>query len=531
LRITTTRLSLFRILFLFLFLIPVFLGSAVGGKIEKEGWLSLIFFGSELLLSLLYTLAILRVPLLEIHEVFLFFQLLMDSLLVFILTLYSGGIQSPFFGVYFFIILMASLSLSPRLAITFSLFLSLLPVTTSYLSLYRFIPLVRPVKPTPEFLSQLLLKDIGYILLFLIFGILPSYFRSRLTRTEVSLRDMEKNFLDLKLLYTLVLERIPSGIALLSGEGKPTFLNPSARLLLERFEEKERDRFFREVLEKGETLRGTVELLSREGKRSFLGYSFTSLPPILWGRYLLVFQDLTTVRELEERKQEEEKLKTIVRLAQNLAHELRNPLSAISNSLELLREDPQISPESQQLLNIHARETRRLESLIRDFLAYARPEPRWIRPISLSFFLDEFRRRYASHSALVGKELVLRGDPDLFVLADEDLLRHALDNLLLNAFQWSPPGGVVTVQWGRTSSGVEILIHNRGPAIPEVHRHRIFEPFFTLRPGGSGLGLAIAWSQIRALRGSVELLRSDEEGTIFRVVLPEGRITSDAVAS
>jgi two-component system sensor histidine kinase PilS (NtrC family) len=531
LQITTTRLALFRILFLLLFLLPVFLASSVRGGVSKEGWLSLILFGSELLLSLLYTLTVLRYPLLEIHEVYLFFQLLLDSLFVFALTLYSGGIQSPFFSIYFFIILMASLSLRPRLAITFSLLLSLFPVTTSYLSIHGFIPGTKPLRSTPEFFNQLLLKDLGYILIFLILGIAPSHFRFRLTKTQLSLRDLEKSFLDLKLLYTLILEKIPSGLVLLTEEGKPQFVNPYAAQLLEKVEEKERHRLFQEVTRKGEDPRGEIELKSEGGKRSLFGYSFTPLPPLSWGRYLLVFQDLTTIKELEEREREEARLRTLVRLAQNLAHELRNPLGAIHNSLELLKEDPNLTPVSRELMEIHAQETQRLEALIRNFLAYARPEPRWIRPISLSFICKGFCKRYAQHDAMGKKRLHIRGDPDLLVLADEDLLRQALDNLLLNALQWSPEGEEVTVSWEKTSKGVEILIHNRGPAIPPEYHRRIFEPFFSLRPGGSGLGLAIAWSQIQALKGSLELARSDHHGTTFRVILPEGKVESDAIAS
>lgn len=530
-QITATRLVLYRLLILFVLLLPPFFFSLFVSPGGREILIILAFTGSELFLNLVYLLLVFRRPLLDINEGFFFLQNLADALLIFGVSLLSGGIYSPFFPLYYSVVLLASLAMNPRLALTFALLAGIFPVTLSYFHVYGVVPGLKPHGTTHEFVRQLLLQDLGFIFLFIILGIIPSRVRSRLKTTQMSLADVEKNFHDLRTLYTLVLEKIPSGISLITKNGVPVFTNPAGIQLLSSLSREEQQCFFATVIARGPESHGELKFEGEKENPRIFGYSFTPLPSLSWGDYLLVFHDLTTIHQLMEQKRREEQLQTLVRLSQNLAHELRNPLSALRQSLELLQQERDLSQEMRQLVGIQQQESERLETLVRNFLSYAHPEPRWIRPIEVKFCVEEFLHRYAHHPDLKDKRLDILGEDSILVAADEELFRQSLDNLLLNAFQWSPAGGVVTVEWKRLGENVEISITNTGPMIPPQHRERIFEPFFSLRPGGTGLGLAIAWSQIRAMKGELKLLRSDGERTTFCLTLPRGRMESLAAVS
>ncbi len=229
-------------------------------------------------------------------------------------------------------------------------------------------------------------------------------------------------------------------------------------------------------------------------------------------------------------------------LAAAIAHEVRNPLAAMSGSIQLLVAE--LPPESRQgepgrLMEIVLRETDRLDRLLTDFLHYARPSQPRAEAVPLAPLLAE-TAEMLSHGE--GKLLQVERDvPDgLAVLADPAQLRQLFWNLLLNAAQAMPEGGVLrlsasprdeppaqgelepirTVEEGQGAPGVEVCIADTGIGIaPDVMEH-IFDPFFTTKQAGTGLGLATVHRIVESNGGRLWVESAVGVGTIFRIWLP-----------
>ena len=240
---------------------------------------------------------------------------------------------------------------------------------------------------------------------------------------------------------------------------------------------------------------------------------------------ILIFQDLTRVREMEEQLRRSERLSVVGQLATGLAHEVRNPLASLSGAIELLGTDLQATdPSSRRLLRIVERETGRLDRLVSDFLAYAAGRPPRREAVALADLVTEIQELLASgeHGRL---ELAVEIEPGLTALGDADQLRQVLWNLILNAAQASPPDGRVVVRGSAVPQGagqpeqVRIEVEDRGAGIPPEELERAFEPFFTTKAKGTGLGLATVHRVIEAHGGGVALRSDVGKGTVVSVTL------------
>jgi two-component system sensor histidine kinase PilS (NtrC family) len=257
--------------------------------------------------------------------------------------------------------------------------------------------------------------------------------------------------------------------------------------------------------------------------------------------HVVIFQDLTRVVEMEAELRRSERLAAVGELSASIAHEIRNPLAAISGSVQILRTRLGAGgegDESRRLMDIVLREIDRLNHLITDFLHFARPSPPARENVlvadAVEAVVEMFRADGASRV-----EVRLRIEPGLRACADPQQLRQALWNLVLNGAQAMPEGGPLEIsarslpasqgrpsggrngaEEGRKVRGVEICIADRGVGIPEEVRERIFDPFFTTRPEGSGLGLATVHRIIERHGGSIRLESRSGGGTRVCLRLP-----------
>jgi signal transduction histidine kinase len=222
-----------------------------------------------------------------------------------------------------------------------------------------------------------------------------------------------------------------------------------------------------------------------------------------------------------------ERLAALGELSAILAHEVRNPLSAISNCVSLLRTqpEPKSGPREQPMLDIISEEVQRLDQLVHELLDFARPVQPHPRPEPLDAVvegaLSAALRSQTSHSPVTVQREVA---PDLPpALVDVPLLHMALSNLFTNALQAMPEGGALHVRIERADKAAQRLqlsISDTGRGMtPEVQR-RIFEPFFTTRANGTGLGLPIVRRIVEGHQGEVEVRSTEGRGTTFTVRLP-----------
>jgi two-component system sensor histidine kinase PilS (NtrC family) len=223
----------------------------------------------------------------------------------------------------------------------------------------------------------------------------------------------------------------------------------------------------------------------------------------------------------------------VAELSASLAHEIKNPLASIRSACEQLYRSSFSGEDERTLTGLVMRESDRLSRLLTEFLDFARVRVARRESLDVADLAVGAARLATAHPDRAdGMRVVCAAEPGrYFVEGDGDLLHRALFNLLLNAIQVSPTDGEVRIEVKTASrdqldvgstfgtGGVAISVSDAGPGIAPEIRDRLFDPFYTTRPGGSGLGLAVVHRAIDAHRGLV-FVDSGSSGTCFTVVLP-----------
>ncbi len=229
--------------------------------------------------------------------------------------------------------------------------------------------------------------------------------------------------------------------------------------------------------------------------------------------HLVLFADLTAVRQQREHTRVAEGLAQLGEMAAGVAHELRNGLATLRGYLTLIDRRPDGESVAEYLAEMR-READHLERFASDFLEFARPGAARLQPVPL----DELVARAARDPALEGVAVRVGGERDLIALGDEPLLARALRNLLLNAAQAMRRGESdepLMVEALRTSDGaLAVEISDRGPGLPAEVRDRLYQPFVTGRPGGVGLGLSLAFRIASLHGGTLDLADRAGGGTV-----------------
>ncbi len=216
-----------------------------------------------------------------------------------------------------------------------------------------------------------------------------------------------------------------------------------------------------------------------------------------------------------------ERLAALGEMAAGLAHEIRNPLGAIKGLAQVLDERAPAASPDRELTETIVRATVRLERLVADLLAYARPRSPERRVVNVGAVARQAADLLAAETAAAGVRLVVEAPAGPAVAwADAGQLAQIFTNLLLNAVQAMPGGGVARVTIRAEGPTVRATVADEGPGIPPEDAARLFEPFYTTRPKGTGLGLAICRRIAEAHGGGITLEPHDGRGARLRVDLP-----------
>lgn len=228
------------------------------------------------------------------------------------------------------------------------------------------------------------------------------------------------------------------------------------------------------------------------------------------------------IRRLHEQEiARAEQLATVGELASGIAHEIKNPMVGISNGMDLIlrrvKGDAALEPIAEEM----HRQTRRIESAVRDLLAYARPAEPVLGPVAARAVAERALNLVRPHAHRQGVRVAAVVDGDVPTLhADADQLGQAVVNLLLNAVEFSPDGSEVLLSVRQKESGVAITVEDEGPGVPEEVRDRLFRPFFTTRHSGTGLGLSITRGIVERHGGRISVGASARGGAAFSMWLP-----------
>ena len=273
----------------------------------------------------------------------------------------------------------------------------------------------------------------------------------------------------------------------------------------------------------GQVWRGELRNRAKDGSFYWVD---TTIVPFLDGQgkprqYLAIRSDITARKHAEAQLREQAALSHLGQIAAVVAHEVRNPLAGLRATLQVFERRFTEARDRQ----VFAAMIARIDSLnekVEDLLLYARPKPPRPQTVDVCALSREVAAAASAATGNAGPPISIAADAPVNAFADVDMLRAAMLNLAINARQ-AAAGQPVEIQVAAGDGVCRISVCDRGPGIPPDVRDRMFEPFFTTRPGGTGLGLAIVKRLVEIQDGAVRLVDRPGGGTIAEVTVPLGR--------
>ncbi|MGC0772689.1 MAG: ATP-binding protein [Candidatus Acidiferrum sp.] len=238
---------------------------------------------------------------------------------------------------------------------------------------------------------------------------------------------------------------------------------------------------------------------------------------------LVTLRDLDSLDNINTQLQVSERLAALGRITAGVAHEVKNPLNSMRLWLENLKESLPADSDSsaKQAVNVLDKEIDRLDAVVKRFLDFTRPMDVRLEPTQLAELLKEVlevAQPQMQKANIQVAQLLPIDVPEVYV--DRALLKQAVLNLVLNAGESMSSGGQLRLVLSRRGEMAEISVGDTGKGIPPEHRQKIFQLFFTTRPGGSGIGLASTFRIVQLMNGSIDFTTEVGKGTTFRIELP-----------
>jgi len=333
-----------------------------------------------------------------------------------------------------------------------------------------------------------------------------------------------------------VVTSLPVGLLATDRTGRIAFVNAAAEQITGLEAEKIRGRRPEDVLpnvlsslvtaaDRGETvLEQETECRFSDGRRVPLSVSASRIVSEAghFVGHILILRDLREVKRLQDEIRQKEKLAALGSLSAGVAHEIRNPLSSIKGLASYFGEKFEPGSSDREAAEVMVREVERLNRVVSELLDFARPSELSRRQTDIVDVLNHSVRLVQQDAGLHHIEIRLSTADDLPPLfLDPDRFSQCLLNLYLNAIEAMTNGGVLTVEAAiAPGGGLRIAVTDTGPGIPERHRSKIFDPYFTTKTTGTGLGLAIVYKIIEAHGGSISIESAPGGGTRFTVFLP-----------
>ena len=359
------------------------------------------------------------------------------------------------------------------------------------------------------------------------------------------LRDVREIFSTLRENLDQVMSGLEDGLLLFNGEGRAVLVSPSVEKFLGGRSEELRGRRVTEIFPARHPLRDVLimegdQIEPAEGKEVTLdgsggprriGVNVHAIREhgTRMGT-LMTLRDVESLERIGSQLAVSERLAALGRVTAGVAHEVKNPLNSMRLWLEVIKANMPVEPEPQQAVKMLDSEIDRLDRAVKTFLNFTKPVELKLEETDLRTLLEEVLD--AARPSITKAGLALRADLPSDVppvLVDRQLIHQAVLNLLLNACDFTDPGGSITLSLRRTGEFAVIAVKDTGKGIPPENQKKIFQLFFTTRPGGSGIGLPNTFRFVQLHNGRIEFESEAGRGTTFRVELPLARI-ADAQA-
>lgn len=493
------------------------------------------------LITILYAVGLRYVvsPVLLSHLAYL--QVGIDLLLETYLVAKTGGIESPFSVFYIITVTLANLILRRRgglVAAGVSVVLFGLVTNLQLSGQFNVAPPSRLSAPATLYTFGI------HSLAVIMVGLLSGALADQLKRAGQSLLEKEQGLSRLQAFHENVVHSLSSGLFTTDEAGRITSFNRAAQDITLFQREAVQGKPWWEVFswEQANLFDADTSTVTApyrfegEGRRAddtklIIGMTLAPLTENGIRTGLVgIFQDLTQIRNLEEQMRRREWLATLGEMSAGMAHEIRNPLAALAGSMQILRKDLQADESNRHLMDIAIRETSRLDSIITEFLLYARPPALNLKEydvnVVLADTLDLIRHEAQSHMNIV--IMTYPGPGAMTAQIDPDQMKQVFWNLATNAFEAMPAGGQLTISTNRRRVGsgersgeiIEVLFQDTGEGIRKEALDKIFLPFFTTKKRGSGLGLAAVHRIVDLHGGWIRVDSQEGKGSQFIVCLP-----------
>lgn len=508
-----------------------------------------ILTGIIYFLTLCYALLLDRI---KKYILFAYVQLVFDVLFVTALIYVTGGIESIFSFMYILTIINAAIMLYRRGGL---LIASASSIGYGSLLDLQYFGIIHPYYTRA---SELMTYTIGYyfytllmnIAAFYLVAFLSSYLAEELRRSSVKLKAKQYDLDQLELLNRNIVQSINTGLITLNNQLEISYINPAVEQI-SGFGYRDLEGIhigdifpkivpYLNISDRGgdnddmpQPQKGIdVDFDRRDGTRLHLGFSQSILKDPGGDEIglILIFQDLTEFRQMQEQVRRMDRLAVAGELAAGIAHEIKNPLASLSGSIQMLRDEVDFGPMQQRLMDITMREAERLNALVNEFLLFSRPERAVDRSVEVNEVIEdtlEMLKNSPELSRPIRIEKTL--SRNLWVHIDSQRLQQVIWNLVLNAVQEMKNSGRLSLATAiRTKRGsgdaqeklAEISISDTGPGILPENQGKVFDPFFTTKDQGTGLGLTIVHRIVENYDGKIFLDSDGRSGTTFTLHFP-----------
>ena len=371
---------------------------------------------------------------------------------------------------------------------------------------------------------SLVLAAIGIVVLSIIF-------------TTQNLKTVSNEFKKFKTFTSTVLENMGEAVIVVDEQNKITLFNKSSQQLFKKNEE--------EVLNKGVSeLSSAISNTLNEycinnddkcadvsietsinNELKYLNLNFTlNNDDDEKDNYIIVINDLTESRRLEEDSKRKEKLSAMGELASGVAHEIRNPINAIGMIAQRLDKEFKVEKDSDEyhsITNLLRSEVTRINKIITQFLSYAKPLDIQLKKVNAKEFFEDIYRLFSVQAKLKGAQLIKLSDQSFEMTIDPELIKQSLMNLIQNAIDAVGKSGKVEINYFKKENNLIVEITDNGKGVPEKVKNKIFDLYYTTKPEGTGLGLSIVQKIITEHKGTIEVFSEVNRYTKFKITIPQ----------
>ncbi|MFQ5498748.1 MAG: nitrogen regulation protein NR(II), partial [Candidatus Zixiibacteriota bacterium] len=380
-----------------------------------------------------------------------------------------------------------------------------------------------------------------HMLIFYVVAFISGFLAERLSYRDVQLARASVELKQARLETDDILHHLNSGLLSVDSVGAIIYFNRAAERILG-YQERDikglpcrmvfaqrmphlADRLMETVSYRMEHPRRELEIVNVDGDTIPIGVSTSVLTDDAGGvrGVIAIFTDLTDAKKLEAKVRSADRLAAIGELSASIAHEIRNPLAAISGSVEVLQKELQLRGESGGLMDLIVKESHRLSRLLTDFLSFARVDSSSFEKVELGHVINDVMRILSHHQSFSsGIELRLETDePTTYVIGDADLIKQLLLNLAVNSCEaFGERPGLLAFHIISSGDGgvVELVVQDDGPGMTRETMKQIFRPFYSTKKQGSGLGLAIVHRICTAIHADINVDSRSGAGTTFHIL-------------